>query len=94
MTLNPVPLNPNRDFVFHVNYDGAQFDDVEALLIGLSFNHAPVKLPLERVKDNQYRSKTLFPICTEKKMKWRIHLISKRSGKKYKTNLDFEVSRD
>ena len=31
VTLNPVPLNPNRDFVFHVNYDGAQFDDVEAL---------------------------------------------------------------
>ena len=93
LNLNPIPLNPNKHFTFKTKFSSLNIDNIEAKLIGLSFQHAPVDLPLKRKAANEYESKTLFPICTEKKMKWRIHLIIYSAGKKYKTNLDFEVER-
>lgn len=91
--LAPIPLNPNESFTFKTKFSSLNIDNVEAKLIGLSFQHAPIDLPLKRKSSEVYESKTLFPICTEKKMRWRIHLIIHSAGKKYKTNLDFEVER-
>ena len=93
LALGPIPLNPNKHFMFNAKLSSLNIDNIEAKLIGLSFQHAPVDLPLKRKSATEYESKTLFPICTEKKMKWRIHLIIYSAGKKYKTNLDFEVER-
>lgn len=92
--ISPIPLDLNKDFSFQIKYQNKDIELVEAVLIGLSFNHAPVTLPLKKKTPIFYQAKTMFPICTEKKMKWRIHLVTRTSGKKYKTNLDFEVNRD
>ncbi len=92
--MKPVPLDPAKDFKFQVKFSDGSIEKVEALLIGLSFNHAPVELPIKRKTPIFYEAKTLFPVCTEQRMKWRIHLVTHIDGKKYKTNLDFEVDRD
>lgn len=91
-SMKPRPLNPSKPFILRLTPSKTQFDQVSATLIGLSFSHQPVAINLLKRKEG-YEGESLFPFCSEKKMKWRIHLELKKGQNTYISNFDFEVIR-
>ena len=92
--INPKPIDPVQSYTLLIQGKDLEGMELKAWIIGMSYVHPAEDLNIRKISDQLWQVKSNLPFCTEKKMTWRIHLQAKRERTTFKTNFDFDVTRN